>query len=84
MGSITGCDFCGEIVESKSDRPVGQRVAGWVHGNKFPDRGTYAEYAKADSDRVFTLPESIGSDEAATFGIGFVTAAMVSERSELV
>lgn len=73
---LLGCDFSGTIVESKSDRPKGQRVAGWVHGGKFPDQGSFAQYIRVASDRVFTAT-NLKPEEAATFGIGYFTAALV-------
>ncbi|ORX35746.1 chaperonin 10-like protein [Kockovaella imperatae] len=74
-GVILGCDFCGTIVESKSSRPKGQRVAGWVHGGKFPDQGSFAQYIRVAGDRVFTATD-LKPESAATFGIGYFTAAM--------
>ena len=77
-GARSGCDFEGTIVESKSHRPKGQRVAGWVHGGRFEDRGSFAQYLKVYADRVFTV-DKLDPASASTFGIGYFTAAMVSQ-----
>lgn len=53
-GSISGCDYAGEVVEvgasSSNAWKIGERVAGVVHGGLYPDRGAFAEYLKVDAD----------------------------------
>lgn len=82
-GSIAGCDYSGTVVVPSKLFPslkVGTKVAGFVHGGKFPDRGAYAEYTKVKGDMVQVLPENTGKggwkmEEAASLGIGYITAS---------
>jgi NADPH:quinone reductase-like Zn-dependent oxidoreductase len=80
-GSIIGCDYSGVVVEvpgSVSSKPdhikVGARVAGWVHGGLFKDRGAFAQYLKVPANLTFPVPEGMSPREACTFGIPFYTA----------
>lgn len=57
----------------------GDRVAGFVHGGKFPDRGTFAEYIKIDENRAFKVPANMKSEVACQLGVAWGTAAMVSQ-----
>jgi len=78
-GSILGCDFSGTVVASAASGArdhvkVGTRVAGWVHGNMYPDRGSFAEYLKVPADMAFVVPDNITQEQAATYGIPYFTA----------
>ncbi|TYJ55361.1 hypothetical protein B9479_003976 [Cryptococcus floricola] len=77
-GVINGCDYAGTVVKVGSgltaSRKVGDRVAGTVHGGYFKDEGSYAQYAAAESDLTWVVPESIKLEDAATFGVGWVTS----------
>lgn len=81
--AVIGCDFSGTVVSVGSGVTngitVGTQVAGVVHGGKFPDRGSFSEYLKADSEKVYRVPSSgpVTLREAPQFGVGFVTAAQV-------
>lgn len=48
-----------------------------LQGGKFEDRGSYAEYLKADSTRIWRVPASLGDKAAPQYGVGFLTAAQV-------
>ncbi|EIW70465.1 hypothetical protein TREMEDRAFT_71312 [Tremella mesenterica DSM 1558] len=79
--SLLGCDYFGTVVEvgpgSRPTLKVGDKVAGFVHGGKFPTEGSFAEYVKVDNKMTTKLPD--GWDrmaEAATFGVGYLTAAL--------
>lgn len=81
-GQIIGCDFSGTVVAAaaaagnqKSSVKVGDRVAGMVHGGKYTDRGSFAEYVKTDADLVVSLPPAVDSLTGATVGIAGYTAA---------
>ncbi|WVN88983.1 uncharacterized protein L203_104198 [Cryptococcus depauperatus CBS 7841] len=78
-GVINGCDFSGTVVSLgthlASPLKVGDKVAGCVHGGWSKEEGSYAEYAIVESDLCFIVPESLKPEEAATFGVGWVTAA---------
>lgn len=81
--ALIGCDFSGTVVKLGSNTKnanikVGDRVAASLHGGLFTDKGSYAEYCKAPSDLVFKVPEKMSMEEAATFGVPWVTAAQVS------
>lgn len=82
-GVISGCDFAGTIVEadSSSDTPVkkGDKVAGFVHGGKTRDQGSFAEYVKTDGNLVVKVPEHLEATRASSVGIAGYTAAQVSE-----
>ncbi|KAH7409111.1 chaperonin 10-like protein [Cadophora sp. MPI-SDFR-AT-0126] len=79
-GCIVGCDFAGEVAKVGShaakDWKVGDRVAGAVHGGLYPDRGSFAEFLKADGDLVWKVPNTVRDEEAATFGVSAVTAML--------
>lgn len=80
-GLTLGCDFAGTVVEpSKTYNTVkkGEKVAGFVHGGKHADRGSFAEYLKTDARLVVTVPEGVELERAASVGIGGYTAAQVS------
>lgn len=80
-GMTLGCDFAGTVVESsKTYNTVkkGDKVAGFVHGGKYADRGSFAEYLKTDARLVVTVPEDVELERAASVGVGGYTAAQVS------
>ncbi|TKY85689.1 hypothetical protein EX895_005229 [Sporisorium graminicola] len=78
-GSIVGCDFVGIVeqfgpeVRNKTLKK-GDRVAGFVHGGRSPDRGSFAEYLKTNSEIVATIPDNVDDLTAASLGIGGETA----------
>ncbi|AFR97565.1 enoyl reductase [Cryptococcus neoformans C23] len=77
-GVINGCDYAGTVVKVgsnlKTPLKVGDKVAGTVHGGYFKDEGSYADYATVDSDMCFVVPEGMKLEDAATFGVAWVTA----------
>lgn len=77
---IVGCDFAGEVVKvgdhAAKSWKVGDRVAGVVHGGLFPDRGSFAEFLKADADLVWKVPKNVRDEEAAMFGVSAVTGML--------
>lgn len=78
--SIIGCDYAGEVAEvganSSEAWKVGDRVAGVVHGGLFPDRGSFAEYLKVDSDLAWHIPAEVSDVDATTYGVSAVTAVL--------
>lgn len=66
------------VGQGVSRHKVGDRVVGAIHGGKYDNIGSAAEYCVAADDLVFKVPESMSSEDAATFGVGFLTAAAVS------
>ena len=80
-GSIIGCDYAGTVKQiGKNVKPgswrVGDRVAGAMHGNLYPDRGTFAEFLVIDADLAWKIPDGVGYREAATFGVSALSAMM--------
>lgn len=80
---IFGFDFSGVVVSLPPDARndglhLGDRVAGVVHGGLYTDEGSFAEYLKVETDLLFVLPSGMAMDEAATFGVAYVTAVQVS------
>jgi len=53
------------------------QVASWIHGGSLkPMHGAFAQYIPVDGDNLFRIPENVSFDTAATFAVGFQTAAM--------
>lgn len=79
-GSIIGCDYSGTVAqvgpEARGNWKVGDRVAGWVHGGLYPDRGSFAEYLKIPGDLAWRVPSEVSDEEATTFGVSAVTAML--------
>lgn len=84
-GSIIGCDFAGEVTKVGAAWTekwnVGDRVAGAVHGGLYPDRGSFAEYLKADGDLVFKIPRDMDDTNAAVYGVSASTAMLALNKS---
>lgn len=77
-GNTVGCDFCGIVEElgpnTKSDVKKGDRVAGFVHGAKYSDRGSFAQYLKTNSELVAKVPDNLDDFQASSMGVGGETA----------
>lgn len=58
---------------------VGDRVFTAVHGGKYKDFGSAAEYTLVDDSLAMSVPQGMSSEEAVTFGVGFLTAGVVSQ-----
>lgn len=72
-GIILGVDYAGTVVQvtdGVSNLAVGDRVAGLDHGDYFPDRGTMAEYLKADAALVWKIPDRTSFEDASTMNCG--------------
>ncbi|GAA6058544.1 hypothetical protein JCM10212_006983 [Sporobolomyces blumeae] len=70
-GARLGCDFAGVVEQTSEDVTnvkIGDRVAGFVHGGRWEDRGSFAEYVATDSTLVWRVPESVSFEEAAASG----------------
>lgn len=70
---VPGMEAAGTIdaVGDGVEREVGQRVVAMT------GRGGYADYAIADADSLFEVPESLSFEEAAGFPVQFLTAHSV-------
>lgn len=79
--AICGCDFAGTVVslgESlKTPLQIGDKVCGSVHGGLYITKGSFAEYARAESDLVMRVPEGLDQEAASNFGIPYLTALHV-------
>lgn len=78
-GKQVGCDFVGIVEElgpqvKNSSLSKGDRVAGFVHGGLEPDRGSFAEFLKTNSEIVATIPDNVDDLTAASLGISGETA----------
>ncbi|GAA5899526.1 zinc-binding alcohol dehydrogenase family protein [Sporobolomyces salmoneus] len=70
-GALLGCDFAGTVESVGSgvtNVKEGDRVAGFVHGGRKPDEGSFAQYVKAQSTLVWKVPSSVSWEEAAASG----------------
>jgi NADPH:quinone reductase-like Zn-dependent oxidoreductase len=80
VGAVVGCDYAGVVQEVgsavKSGWKPGDRVAGVVHGGLYPDKGSFAEYLKIDSDLAWKIPDEISDTDATTYGVSAVTAML--------
>lgn len=79
-GAIIGCDYSGTVAKVGPEAPgtwaVGDRVAGWVHGGLYHDRGSFAEFLKVPGDLAWKVPSELSDEEATTFGVSAVTAML--------
>ncbi|KAJ6447230.1 oxidoreductase [Purpureocillium lavendulum] len=79
-GAVIGCDYSGTVAKVGGKAPgnwkIGDRVAGWVHGGLYPDRGSFAEYLRIPGDLAWKIPSSVSDEEATTFGVSAVTAML--------
>ncbi|EPQ30442.1 uncharacterized protein PFL1_01968 [Pseudozyma flocculosa PF-1] len=79
-GNIAGCDFCGVVEDvapdAKGNVKVGDKVAGFVHGGKYSDRGSFAQYLNTSSELVMKVPEGLDNDVASSVAVAGETAAL--------
>ncbi|KAJ7748786.1 GroES-like protein [Mycena maculata] len=84
-GNIVGCDYAGVVVKVGTEVKnikIGDRVAGFVHGARKNDLGSYAEYLRTEYDLVWSVPDVTSFEEAAAIGgVGAETAAMALYHS---
>lgn len=78
--SIIGCDYAGVVHRVgdavKTRWEIGDRVAGFVHGGLYPDKGAFAEYLKIDADLAWRVPDAVSDTDATTYGVSAVTAML--------
>jgi NADPH:quinone reductase-like Zn-dependent oxidoreductase len=85
-GSIIGCDLVGSVVAVgplATRHKIGDKVFTAVHGGKYKENGSAAEYTLVDDSLAMSVPEGMSSEEAVTFGVGFLTAGAVSTLHEM-
>jgi len=75
--SWAGCDYSGVVQDTGDSKSVkvGDRLAGFVHGNVKQGFGAFAEYAVVEPEVSVKLPENITFEQGATLGIPLFTAA---------
>ncbi|KAJ8121388.1 hypothetical protein O1611_g10117 [Lasiodiplodia mahajangana] len=79
IGSRSGCDFVGEVVQLgpglTKDLKKGDRVAGFVFGacREMPDNGAFGEYTAAKDHVLLKVPDNVSDEEAATLGVSVTT-----------
>ena len=85
-GSILGCDYAGTVAAAGSAAAAqwkeGDKVAGFIHGGKFPDRGTFAEYGVVKKDMAYRVPDNVSMEAAPTLGVAYSTAGMVCPAAQ--
>jgi NADPH:quinone reductase-like Zn-dependent oxidoreductase len=81
-GARCGSDYAGTVVAVGHDLSknlhVGDRVCGFIFGQN-PDSindGAFAEYVETDAGLTIRIPDSMAFEEAATLGVGIVTAGL--------
>ncbi|CZR68298.1 probable ToxD-like zinc binding oxidoreductase [Phialocephala subalpina] len=78
--SVIGCDYAGQVVEvgknAAGNWKVGDRVAGFVHGGHYSDRGSFCSHLKIDGDLAWRIPEGLSDEEASTYGLAAATAML--------
>ncbi|KAH6673433.1 chaperonin 10-like protein [Halenospora varia] len=78
--SIVGCDYAGEVAEvgklALGSWKVGDRVAGFVHGGHYSDRGSFCKYLKVDGSLAWRIPSGLRDEEASTYGVPAATAML--------
>jgi len=72
-GLVSGCDFCGNVVALGQEASSGlikidDKVAGFVHGARYPNNGAFAEYVKTEVGLVWKVPNVISYEEGAAIG----------------
>ncbi|KAK4221925.1 zinc-binding dehydrogenase [Podospora fimiseda] len=78
-GVLLGCDYSGtvEAIGSAVTKSfsVGDGVFGFVHGGNSleSDDGAFAEYILVKADIQAKIPQGMGFEEAATFGVGITS-----------
>ncbi|WVQ77952.1 hypothetical protein IAT38_000032 [Cryptococcus sp. DSM 104549] len=77
-GAVNGGDFSGTVVQLgpkiKVNLKIGDKVAGAVNGGYSREEGSYAQWARVQSDLCFKVPEGLKMEDAATYGIAWWTA----------
>ncbi|KAI8264477.1 Protein TOXD [Colletotrichum sp. SAR11_239] len=87
VGARVGCDYAGTVEEvgSKVSKAFkkGDRVAGFAHGSNalHHEDGTFAEYITVKADLQLRIPDSASFEEAATLGLGVITAGQALFQS---
>ena len=85
-GSVVGCDLSGVVVKlgEKLNTPlkIGDRVATFVRGGLSKDEGSFADYARAESDLVWKIPDSMSFEIAANYGVPWFTTLHVSHFAQ--
>jgi NADPH2:quinone reductase len=68
--------FVDKLGEGVSHLELGQRVALWTFG----DAGCYSEFICAQADRAVPVPESLGSVEAVSLVVNYLTASLALHK----
>ncbi|KAI8950365.1 GroES-like protein [Xylaria longipes] len=82
-GARCGSDYAGTVVAVGSDVArdrlrVGDRVCGFTFGQNPDERdaGAFAEYVETDAGLAIRVPDHLSFEDAATLGVGIVTAGL--------
>ncbi|KAJ3203736.1 hypothetical protein HDU82_006353 [Entophlyctis luteolus] len=80
-GVLCGCDYSGTVIAVGANVTkgfkIGDRVWGMIHGSNsvHKEDGSFAEIVTAKGDIQSSIPDNISFEEAATLGLGVVTAS---------
>ncbi|KAL1411500.1 Zinc-binding oxidoreductase alcohol dehydrogenase [Vanrija albida] len=78
--AIIGADFSGVVVAGAL--PKGTRVAGFVYGGPYTDKGAFAEYLVTKATLVWQVPADYSLADAGRFGIPYAFALQVILQSQ--
>ncbi|KAH7408069.1 chaperonin 10-like protein [Cadophora sp. MPI-SDFR-AT-0126] len=79
-GATVGCDYSGTVEQVgaavTTGLKIGDRVMGLIHGSNYSNNedGSFAEYIAAKGDIQIRIPDEMSFEDAATLGVGIVTA----------
>jgi NADPH:quinone reductase-like Zn-dependent oxidoreductase len=78
-------DYAGTVVRLGNNLAqglaIGDKVAGWVHGGLWANKGSFAQYCKQESDLLFKVPAGFDLKEGPQYGTAWTTACQVSQRT---
>ncbi|KPM42101.1 hypothetical protein AK830_g4456 [Neonectria ditissima] len=78
-GSVLGCDFAGTVAAIGSEVTriqQGDKIAGLIWGGQVQGQGAYSEYAIADENICYKIPDGMPLEQAATVPLAAATAWM--------
>ena len=81
-GRIPGRDFAGTVVTGP-EQYIGKSVWGTGGQNGFEQDGSHAEYMTVDENylSVMEMPSNLSFPQAASCGVGFLTASMMVNKA---
>lgn len=87
VGAIGGSDVAGDVVRvgaSVTSVKIGDRVAAFVPGSIYTDRGGFAEYVKIPAELTWKIPDGTTYEAAATLSAGYVSLCVPLRETKLL